>query len=103
MMVDDAILVIVPAGLAMVFLFARMTVHSTVVYRRNNLAAGLAFILFSGAVYLMGWWGFFAFTAGTLMGAWQWAASIHRANEYVARKQRPAFQSRRSRSVISAH
>ena len=100
---DNAIVAITPAGLAMVFLFARMTVHSTVVYRRNNLAAGLAFMLFGVAVYLMGWWGFIAFIAGTLTGAWQWAASIDRANEYVTRKQRSAFQSRGSRSVVSAH
>ena len=100
---ENAIVALTLAGLAMVFLLARTTVHFTVVYRRNNLAAGLAFVLFGVAVYLLGWWGFIAFIAGTLTGAWQWVASIKRANEHIALPQRSALLSQPSHSVISAH
>jgi uncharacterized membrane protein YoaT (DUF817 family) len=101
---DDAILALTPAAsVVVVFLLARMIVHFTVVYRRNNLAAGLAFVLFGLAVYLLGWWGFIAFSAGTLIGAWQWAASIDRANEHVARPSRSALVRPRSRTSTLSH
>jgi hypothetical protein len=78
-------------------------VQFTVVYRRNNLAAGLALALFGVALYLLGWWGFIAFIAGTLTGAWQWVASISRANKRAACAQTPPTRKGRSRSVVSVH
>jgi Mn2+/Fe2+ NRAMP family transporter len=95
---------IAAAGLAVLFVVARLTVRFTVVYRRNNLAAGLAFALFAVSAYLWGWLGFAVFTVGTLAGAWHWVASIRRANEHMAR-ERPAVlvRSRRRRASLSAH
>ena len=74
----------------LVFVLAHSTVLFTVVYRRNNLAAGLALVLFAAAVFLSGWWGVIAFLAGTLAGGWQWAASISRANDMDARSAKCA-------------
>ena len=93
-------------GSILVFLLSHTIVHFTVVYRRNNLAAVLASVLFGAAIVFLGWWGFIAFTAGTVFGAWQWVASIERANSHVAARlqRRVLIRSRsRSRSAISAH
>lgn len=94
------------ASCAMVFLLARSTARFTVVYRRNNLAAVLALVLFAIAVLTFGWWGVVAFVAGTLIGAWEWAASIRRANENFARSRAAVpvlARSRRTRADIVAH
>jgi len=56
-------------------------------YRRNNLAAGLALVLFVCAVCVWGWLGLAAFTAGSLIGAWQRVRHINRANDCVLRSR----------------
>ena len=91
-------------GSILVFLLSHMTVRFTLVYRRNNLAAGLAVVLFGASILFLGWWGFMAFASGTLIGAWRWVASIERANLQVAARTQPCVLIRsRSRSAASAH
>jgi hypothetical protein len=98
----DAALMLTPAGLVVLFVWARLSVRFTIVYRRNNPAAGVAFVLFAVCVYLWGWLGFVAFTIGTLTGAWHWIVSIRRANEHLTRAPPPALLRPRVRGPISA-
>jgi hypothetical protein len=72
---------LMPPGLAVLFGLAMLSVRFALVYRRNNLASGLALLLFVTGFYLWGWLGFASFTLGTLLYGWQWVASIERANE----------------------
>ena len=88
-------------GLLVLFVLARHTVRFTLVYRRNNLAAGLTLVLFGTGVYLWGWLGFAAFTMGTLFGAWQWVASIAQANEGVTKRRSPALLRRAVPDAVS--
>ena len=86
------------AGAAVVFVLAFGTVRFAIVYHRNNLASGLAAVVFGTALYFFGWWALIAFTAGALSAAWQWAASIARANErMVARRRTVLTRSRGTR------
>lgn len=95
---NNIALLLMPAGLTTVFGLATLSVRYTVVYRRNNLASGVALLLFVSSVNLCGWLGFAAFTIGTLLGASKWAACISRANDGLTRAHstRPASMLHRS-------
>ena len=101
---DYATSVLTPiAAMAVVFLLAQFVVGFTLVYRRNNLAAGASLALFAGSLYLWGWLGFAGFTIGTLVGAWRWVASIRRANAELERKPVPVSISDERRNTLPAY
>ena len=74
------------AALLVLFFLAALTARFTLEYRRNNLAAAFAFLLFGGGIYVYGWLGFAVFIAGTLVSAWQRVQAISGANEHIAQR-----------------